>query len=129
MGALEVSIDIILRVPMADLRTKSLRQAGLLMDLVSQLCPGHGLEPATPTNPAIRGSQVSFRHPEAYAIMQALIARGVVGGFRTPDIIRLGITPLYLRYVDVWDAVHVLQDVMETRAWQDPRSRTRARVT
>jgi kynureninase len=129
MAALEVGVDLALRVPMAELRAKSLRQAALLMALVDQLCPGQGLEPATPSDPAIRGSQVSFRHPEAYAIMQALIASGVIGDFRTPDIIRLGITPLYLRYVDLWDAALILQTVMQTQAWQDPRFRTRNRVT
>ena len=129
MAALEVGVDIALRVPMADLRAKSLRQAGLLLDLVNQLCPGHGLEPATPADPAIRGSQVSFRHPEAYAIMQALIAQGVIGDFRTPDIIRLGITPLYLRYADLWDAALVLQTVMDSQTWRDPRFRSRNRVT
>ena len=61
--------------------------------------------------------------------MQALIARGVIGDFRTPDIIRLGITPLYLRYVDLWDAVHVVREVMDTRAWADSRFQTRNRVT
>jgi kynureninase len=127
MAALEVGVDIALRVPMADLRAKSLRQAELLMALAGEFCPG--LEPVTPSDPAIRGSQVSFRHPEAYAIMQALIASGVIGDFRTPDIIRLGITPLYLRYVDLWDAALILQTVMQTQAWQNPRFRTRNRVT
>ena len=127
MAALEVGLDIAIRAPMGEVRAKSMRQTALLLDLAAQLCPG--LEPATPADPAKRGSQVSFRHGNAYAIMQALIARGVIGDFRTPDIIRLGITPLYLRYVDLWDAAMVLRDVLETRAWQDPRFLTRNRVT
>ncbi len=129
MAALEVGVDLALRAPMAAVRAKSLHQAALLMALVAQACPDAGLEQATPTEPGARGSQVSFRHPEAYAIMQALIGRGVIGDFRTPDIIRLGITPLYLRYVDLWEAALALQDVMATRAWDDPRFRTRNRVT
>ena len=129
MAALEVGLDIATRAPMAEVRAKSMRQTGLLLDLAAQLCPGCGLEPATPSDPAMRGSQVSFRHANAYAVMQALIARGVIGDFRTPDIIRLGITPLYLRYVDLWDAAMVLRNVLQTHAWQDPRFLTRNRVT
>ena len=131
MAALEVGVDLALRVAHGSICGRNRCASGRVADgsLVAQLCPGHGLEPATPSDPAIRGSQVSFRHPEAYAIMQALIASGVIGDFRTPDIIRLGITPLYLRYVDLWDAALILQTVMQTQAWQDPRFRTRNRVT
>jgi kynureninase len=129
MAALEVGVDIALRAPMAQVRAKSLHQAGVMMDLVAQLCPGAALELVTPTDPASRGSQVSFRHPQAYAVMQALIERGVIGDFRTPDILRFGITPLTLRYADLWDAVAVLRDVLDTEAWRDQRFQTRNRVT
>jgi kynureninase len=127
MAALEVGVDIALRAPMAKLRVKSLRQSDLLIALAAQECPG--LEPATPVDPARRGSQVSFRHPEAYAVMQALIDRGVIGDFRTPDIIRFGITPLTLSYAALWDAVAILREVLETGAWNDERYRRRNRVT
>jgi kynureninase len=126
MTALEAGVDVALRAPIGVVRAKSLRQAALLMDL----CAGMGaLELATPRDEAARGSQVSFRHPEAYAVMQALIARGVVGDFRTPDIIRFGITPLTLRYADLWDAAAVLRDVLMTEAWRDESYRIRKRVT
>ena len=129
MAALEVGVDIALRAPMEQLRAKSLRQADLLMELVAEQCPGAGLELVTPTDLAFRGSQVSFRHPEAYAVMQALIERGVIGDFRTPDILRFGITPLTLQYAELWDAVAVLRDVLDTQAWRGERFQTRNRVT
>ena len=76
-----------------------------------------------------RGSQVSFAHPDGYAIMQALIERGVIGDFRAPDVLRFGLAPLYVRYVDVWDAVAVLRDVMRSEHWRDPRFQQRRGVT
>ena len=76
-----------------------------------------------------RGSQVSFAHPDGYAIMQALIERGVIGDFRAPDVLRFGLAPLYLRYTDVWDAVAMLRDVMRTSAWQEPRFWSQQAVT
>ena len=80
--------------------------------------------------PTARGSQVSFAHSaEGYAIMQALIARGVIGDFRAPDILRFGFTPLYTRFVDVWDAVERLRQVMTSGEWRDPRFSVRAAVT
>ena len=78
---------------------------------------------------AHRGSQVSFRHPDGYAVMQALIARGVIGDFRAPDILRFGFAPLYVRHVDIWDAVAALKDVLATRAWDRPEFKVRAAVT
>ena len=126
-AALEVGVDLCLRAPMEEVRAKSIRLGTLLMDLVAQTCPD--LELATPVPETLRGSQVSFRHSEAYAVIQALIARGVIGDFRTPDIIRFGITPLYLRYADIWDAAMMLGDVLATGAWQDERFRTRSLVT
>jgi kynureninase len=77
----------------------------------------------------VRGSQVSFRHPEGYAIMQALIARGVIGDFRAPDILRFGFTPLYTTFDDVEGAVAILAEIMATDAWDRPEFKTRARVT
>ena len=129
MAMLEVGVDIAVRAPMAAVRAKSLRQSGLLMELVAQRCKDTGLELATPAGEECRGSQVSFHHPEAYAVMQALIARGVIGDFRPPDIIRFGITPLYLRYIDLWNAVTTLGDVLSTEAWRDERFRIRKAVT
>ena len=114
---------------MALVREKSVRQTALFADLVAQECGGHGLVKASPDDAARRGSQVCFAHPEAYPIMQALIARGVIGDFRAPDILRFGVTPLYLRYVDLWDAVAVLRDVLASGEWQQERFRARRKVT
>jgi kynureninase len=78
---------------------------------------------------ARRGSQICLSHENAYEIMQALIARGVIGDFRAPDILRFGITPLTLGYAALWDAVVILRDIMATDAWRDPRFSVRNAVT
>jgi len=129
LAALEVGVDLMLQAPMAELRAKSVRLADLFMALVAQECGGDGFVQLTPTNAARRGSQVSFAHPAGYAIMQALIERGVIGDFRAPDVLRFGLAPLYVRYVDVWDAVSVLRDVMYRGAWKGERFAVRRAVT
>ncbi len=129
MSALEVGIDIALDAPIAGVRAKSVRQTRMFAELVEQECGGHGLVLASPREAARRGSQVCFAHPQAYPMMQALIARGVIGDFRAPDILRFGITPLYLRYIDLWDAVAILRDVLASGAWRQERFQTRRKVT
>ncbi|MCC7448832.1 MAG: kynureninase [Anaerolineae bacterium] len=127
--ALECGLDTVLDADMHQIREKSLALADLFINLVEQRCAGYELELATPRDHDRRGSQVSFRHPDGYPIMQALIARGVIGDFRAPDILRFGLTPLYLRYVDVWDAVDILANILHTRAWDKPEYKQRAKVT
>lgn len=127
--ALDCGVDTLLAADMTAVRAKSMRLTSLFIELVEGLCAGHGLALASPRDPARRGSQVSFSHPEGYAIMQALIARGVIGDFRAPDILRFGFTPLYLRHVDAWLAAEALRDILETRAWDEPRFKRRAVVT
>jgi kynureninase len=83
----------------------------------------------TPTVASARGSQVSLAHPDGYAIMQALIERGVIGDFRAPDVLRFGLAPLYVRHVDVWDAVAMLRAVMRGGSWHDARFQDRRNVT
>ena len=112
MTALQVGVEIVLRAPVAALRDKSLRQTSILMRLAAQQCAGTGLELITPEAEAARGSQVSFRHPEARAVMRSLIERGVIGDFRPPDILRFGVTPLTLRHAELWDAVTALREVL-----------------
>jgi kynureninase len=115
---------------MAALREKSMTLGQLFIDAVEARCAGHGLALASPRDPAERGSQVSFTHPDAgYAIVQALIARGVIGDFRAPDLLRFGFAPLYTRHVDVWDAVERLVEVLDTGAWRRPEFHRRAAVT
>ena len=117
---------------MAALRHKSLALTDLFIALVEERCAGHGLSLATPSEHARRGSQVCLTRAEgAYAIVQALIARGVIGDFRAgpPDILRFGFTPLYLGYEDVWNAVEQLRDVLATGAWRRPEFNQRHAVT
>ncbi len=132
--ALEAALEIFEDTDMAEIRRKSNALCDLFIELVEQRCAGQGFELASPrqaglAEPLVRGSQVSFRHPEGYAIVQALIKRGVIGDFRAPDVLRFGFTPLYLGYADVYDAVDHLVHVMDNAEWDDEVYRTRAAVT
>jgi len=134
MAALECGVDSVLAAErlggMAALRAKSLALTDLFIALVEQRCAGHGLAVITPRAHELRGSQVALERGEgAYAIVQALIARGVVGDYRAPDVLRFGFTPLYLRFVDVWDAVEHLQQVLDSGEWREPRFHRKAAVT
>lgn len=128
MAALECGLDLMLEADMAEIRAKSQALGDLFLDLVETRLPGL-FTLASPRNADERGSQVSIRHPDGYAIMQALISRGVVGDFRAPDILRFGFTPLYTRYQDVWDAIDHLAAVMQADEWRDDRFAARAAVT
>ena len=128
LSALDGALDAFEGVTMAAIRAKSLALTDLFIELVEQRLAGH-FEVVTPRIHARRGSQVSLRHHAAYAIVQALIERGVVGDFRAPDVCRFGFTPLYLRYVDVYDAVDRLVVVVERGEYADPRFATRRAVT
>ncbi len=128
LAALDGALDVFDNVSMSDVRTKSLALTDLFLDLIDARLAGV-FEVVTPREHAKRGSQVALAHPEAYGIVQALIARGVVGDFRAPDVARFGFTPLYLRFVDVYDAVEILVDVLESRAHQDPAFAVRNPVT
>jgi len=129
LAALEEGVDLLLQADLAQLRAKSQALTKAFITLVEARCAGQGLSLATPRDPARRGSQVSFAHEQGYAVMQALIARGVVGDFRAPDLLRFGFSPLYIRHVDVWDAAETLRDVLVTGAWQRPEFEQRAAVT
>ena len=134
MAALECGVDVFTAAEthggFAALRRKSLALTDLFIELVEARCSGHGLTLVTPREPALRGSQVSFARAEGgYAIVQALIARGVIGDFRAPDILRFGFTPLYTRFVDVWDAVEHLAAVLVSGEWREARFNARAAVT
>ena len=88
-----------------------------------------GFELVSPSEANMRGSQVSIRHPGGYSIMQAMIERGVIGDFRAPDIMRFGFSPLYTRYIDVWNAVSILADIMNSNYWRDEKYAVKAEVT
>jgi kynureninase len=127
MAALEAALDVWDQVDLKDLRAASLRLQDLFIKRVETQIPGLAL--ATPRAHQMRGSQVSFRHPEGYAVMQALIAEGVVGDFRSPDILRFGFTPLYIDEDDVARAVNIFARIMELRSWDKPVFKLRNKVT
>ncbi|MGB3313831.1 MAG: kynureninase [Albidovulum sp.] len=127
LAALEASLDIWDRVAMADIRARSIELSEAFIKGVEAACPALTL--ASPRDPLQRGSQVSFAHAQGYAIMQALIARGVIGDFRAPDILRFGFTPLYTTMEDVSGAVAILKEIMDNALWDRPEYKTRARVT
>nr|WP_316642033.1 kynureninase [uncultured Roseateles sp.] len=127
--ALEAALTAFDGVDMQALRRKSQSLTSLFIALVDQELAGHGFGLATPREPNARGSQVSLTHAEGYAIVQALIARGVIGDFRSPDILRFGFAALYLSHAEVWDAVATLQDVMTSAAWSAPEFMARKAVT
>ena len=127
LAALDAALDVWDGVAMEDLRAASLALQDRFIAGVEAACPDLVL--ATPRDHGSRGSQVSFRHAEGYAIMQALIAEGVIGDFRAPDILRFGFTPLYIGAAEVDRAVGILSRIMATRGWDRPEFKARARVT
>jgi kynureninase len=128
LAALDGALDVFDRVTMKQVRTKSLAMTDLFISLVQEQLEGL-FEVVTPRDHDKRGSQVALRHVEAYGIIQALIERNVIGDFRAPDICRFGFTPLYLRFVDAYDAVTHLVDVMNSGAHRDTRFAVRNAVT
>ncbi|HLG77000.1 MAG TPA: kynureninase, partial [Ktedonobacteraceae bacterium] len=118
LSALECGVDQLLDVDMHLIREKSLALTDYFIELVEARGSQYGLELVTPRERNMRGSQISIRYAASGAVMQALHTHGVIGDFRPPDILRFGFTPLYLRYVDVWDAVEKLDDLLATRSWE-----------
>jgi kynureninase len=127
--SLECGVDLLLEAGMAALQAKSQRLCGLFMALVQERCDCKELQLDSPPDGQPRGSHVAYAHPNGYAVMRALIDRGVIGDFRAPDSLRFGFTPLYTRYEDVWLAVEILCDVLQTQCWSDSRYSVRAAVT
>lgn len=128
MACLEAALDVFEAAPpMSEIRRRSMELSQSFIDGVEARCPMLTL--ASPRNPRERGSQVSFRFHEAYAVMQCLISRGVIGDFRAPDMIRFGFTPLYLDAQDVDRAVDTLSEVMAMRLWDEDRFKKKSFVT
>ncbi len=125
--ALESGVDAFGGVAMDQLWAKSIALFDLFADLMAERCPE--LACISPRDPALRGSHISFRHPHAFAICQALIADEVIGDFRAPDVVRFGLTPLYLGFEDVWEGVDRLARIMAKESWRDPRFAVRGKVT
>lgn len=129
MATMEIGIDLALRVDQARLREKSLALTSLFIRLVEERLADHPLTLITPRDETERGSHVSFRHPEGFAVIKALIAHGVVGDYREPEVLRFGIAPLYLGYADMWDAVETLRIVLDQEIWRSPEFQQRGAVT
>jgi len=129
MAALEEGLETFDGIEMRDAQTKAAALGDLFLSLVEARCADAGFVIACPRQGMRRGSQVALRHPDGYAIMQALIAERVIGDFRAPDVIRFGFAPLYTRYVDMWVAVDRLTKIMAADAWRDARFQIRAAVT
>jgi kynureninase len=128
LAALEAGLDTFAGIAMRDVEAKARRLSQLFVDEVEARC-GAEVRLASPRDPARRGSHVVFAHAQGYAVMQALIDRGVIGDFRAPDLMRFGFTPLYNRFEDVWLAAEILSDILSSRAWDDPRFMERKKVT
>ncbi|MEP0234362.1 kynureninase [Roseibium sp.] len=127
LSALDAALDVFEEVDMEVVRQKSVSLCDHFIAQVEERCPE--MELVSPRDAKLRGSQVSFRFAEGYALMQALIANGVIGDFRAPDIVRFGFTPLYLSHADVSRAVDVLEKILKTRMWDMDEFRMRRKVT
>jgi kynureninase len=128
MAALDAGLGTFDGISMADVAAKSRKLSNLFVSEVEARC-GNEVRLASPRDPAQRGSHVVYAHPEGYAVMQALIARNVIGDFRAPNLMRFGFTPLYTRYADVVRAAEILGDILSSREWDQPRFKERAKVT
>lgn len=129
LATLDAALDAFGGVDMTDARAKAGALGDLFIERVESRCAAHGLRLVGPRDSAVRGGQVSFAHLSGWAVMQNLISRGVIGDFRRPDVIRFGFAPLYVRYVDVWDAAETLGDILDTGSWRDERFQAVAAVT
>ncbi|HEV7433398.1 MAG TPA: aminotransferase class V-fold PLP-dependent enzyme, partial [Pseudorhizobium sp.] len=127
LAALDAALDVWDEIDMQELRQQSIMLCDLFAREVEKRCPMLTL--GSPRDGTKRGSQISFLHGEGYAIMQALIVRGVIGDFRAPNAIRFGFTPLYIGEKDVLAAVDILADIMHNRLWDTPQYKQKALVT
>jgi kynureninase len=127
LAALECGLDAFAGTPMERLWAKSIALFDAFLGLAEVRCPE--LQCISPRDPEQRGSHISFRHPHAFELCQALIADGVIGDFRTPDVIRFGLTPLYLGFEEIWQAVDRMAGILDSGRWREPRFAVRGKVT
>jgi len=125
----EIGIDIMLRADMQQIRDKSMRMTDLFIEIVEERCGDYGFELISPRNAEQRGSHVSFHNDDGYSIIRAMHDQGVVCDFRAPGKMRFGFAPLYIRYVDVWDAADRLHNILANDTWKEPKYQVRATVT
>lgn len=129
MAALEAGLATFDGVDRGALFAKGRALGDYCIELMADRCRERDFTLVSPRDSSVRGSHVSFSHPNAWPLCQALIARGVIGDFRAPDALRLGFVPLYTRFADVWRAVEAIRDVIDSGAWDDPAYHARAAVT
>lgn len=129
LSCLEVSIDLFLKADMQAVRNKSVQMCNLFIRLLDEKCSDYNFEVISPLDSTERGSQVSFAHEQGYPIVQAMIDQKVIGDFRAPNVMRFGFTPLYLKYVDVWQAVIVLEEIMQNGTWDQEKFKRVSAVT
>ena len=127
--ALDSALEVFDGVDLAALRAKSIALGELFIRLADATLEAYGFDLISPRDAEVRGSQVSLTHPQGYAIMQALIGRGIIGDFRAPDILRFGLAPLYVRFVDVFDTVDAIGSIMRDGEWNQPQHLSRKPVT
>ena len=129
MTALENGVDLFQKTSIAALRKKYVQLSELFIHLMFQACEQYGFQLASPTEASQRAGHVAFSHPKGHAIYQAIKRKQIISDFRTPNILRFGITPMYLRYVDMYDVVMAIREVMETRDWDRAEFKIRATIT
>jgi kynureninase len=129
LAALDEAMKIWEGISITQVREKSTLQTSRFIAQVEARCAGLGVTLASPRDAAVRGGQVSFTHEQGYAVMQALIARGIIGDFRAPNLLRFGFSPLYLSFAEIDRAVDALAEILTTRSWDDPRYTEKRRVT
>lgn len=127
--ALEAGVDLMLEADPQAMSEKSVALSDLFQRMVAETCGGLGLELRSPDDASQRGANLSYGHKNGYAIMQNLIARGVIGDFRAPDNMRFGLSPLFMRYTDIFDAVEILRDILESRSFEKPEFSKKHSVT
>ena len=125
----ELGIALLLRADMNEIRRPSMQMTDLFIELVEQRCGDHGFELISPRDAKRRGSQEKNHDDEGYSIIRAMHDKGVVCDFRAPGKMRFGFAPLYIRYIDVWDAVDRLHDILANEIWKEPQYQVRATVT
>jgi kynureninase len=129
LAALHAALEVFEGLEPAALLARSRALSSLFEHQAGPALSAHGFRLVSPDRPEARGGHLSFAHPDAYPVVQALIAAGVIGDFRAPDLMRLGFSPLFLSRADVWAAAERFTQVMETGAWRDPAFAAKQRVT
>jgi kynureninase len=127
--AIESGLEIFKDLSIIEIREKSIKLSEMFIQLMQQECTEFGFTLFSPKNSQQRGSQISFLHESAYPIIQALISHGIIGDYREPNIMRFGISPLYMRFEDVWNAITCLREIMQTGEWQSENFKNKNYVT